>query len=126
VLSTYHSFSERSLAELLPWLALRNDEIVLCKDGSLLVCFEVVGMDTDGIDIEMAGLAALKMEQALRVLDSRFTLWSTLLRQRRQDYVQSDFPHPISVQLDHLHSARFRQGHQFHNRHVISISSKLS
>ncbi len=120
-MSTYHSFSERSLAELLPWLALRNDEIVLCKDGSLLVCFEVVGMDADGIDIEMAGLAALKMEQALRVLDSRFTLWSTLLRQRRQDYVQSDFPHPISVQLDHLHSARFRQGHQFHNRHVISL-----
>jgi len=121
VLSSCSFFSERSLAELLPWLALRNDEIVLCKDGSLLVCFEVVGMDADGIDIEMAGLAALKMEQALRVLDSRFTLWSTMLRQRKHDYIQSDFPHPISVRLDYLHSARFTEGRQFHNRHVISL-----
>ena len=40
---------------------MRNDEIVLCKDGSLLVCFEVIGLDADGIDMEAAGLAASKI-----------------------------------------------------------------
>ena len=121
MLSSSAYFSQRSLAELLPWLALRNDDIVLCKDGSLLVCFEVTGLDADGIDMEMAGLAANKMEQALKVLDSRFTLWSTMLRQRRQDYADSSFPHPISARLDDLHSERFKAGRQFQNRHVISL-----
>jgi len=121
VLRAQNYFSQRSLAELLPWLAMRNDEIVLCKDGSLLVCFEVIGLDADGIDMEAAGLAASKMEQALRVLDDRFTLWSTLIRQRRQDYPESSFPHPITNRLDVLHSTQFKEGRQFQNRHVISL-----
>lgn len=120
-MNSHHYFSQRSLAELLPWLALHNEEIILCKDGSLLVCFEVIGLDADGIDMEMAGVAASKVEQALRVLDSRFTLWSTLLRQRRHDYIQGVFPHPVTQRLDQYHSERFKEGKQFQNRHVLSL-----
>ncbi|MCX8016306.1 MAG: hypothetical protein N2690_00180 [Rhodocyclaceae bacterium] len=37
------------MAELLPWICLISDGVVACKDGGLLACFELSGVDSESI-----------------------------------------------------------------------------
>ncbi len=110
-----------ALAELLPWLSLMGDRLVICKDGSLLACFELRGLDADTLDLEDASRAAARVEQALRTLDGRHTLWSIFQRRRLAEYVPGEFANPLSARIDALHGERFRRGAFFVNRHVLAV-----
>ena len=111
----------RTLAELLPWLSLHGDAVVLCKDGSLLACMELGGLDADGVDVASAARAAERVEHALRALDERFVFWSTFQRRRIHGFAPGQFPHPCSARLDAVHGEHLRAGRQFCNRHVVSL-----
>jgi len=111
----------RSLAELLPWLCLHGTSRVLCKEGSLLACFTIDGVDADSLDCDGARQLAERVEQALRGLDERLTLWSIFQRRRSRAYPLSRFPNPFAQRIDQLHGEGFRAGRQFENRHVIAL-----
>lgn len=111
----------RSLAELLPWLCLHGQSRVLCKEGSLLACLEIEGVDADSLDSDTATRVAERVEQALRGLDERITVWSVFQRRRSRHYPEAGFIDPVARHIDELHAAPFQSGQQFVNRHVISL-----
>ncbi|MDE3010240.1 MAG: hypothetical protein KGI67_05070 [Pseudomonadota bacterium] len=112
---------QRSLAELLPWLCLHGPQRVLCKEGSLLACFEMIGLDADSLDVDEANRVSARVELALRGLDERITLWSIFQRRRSHAYPRASFAHPVARRIDALHGARFRAGQQFVNSHVLAL-----
>jgi type IV secretion system protein VirB4 len=109
------------LADLLPWLCLYGKDLVLCKDGSLLACLDVAGLDSDALDADEASRLSGRVEGALRALDERCTLWSIFERRRNRTYPPGEFPHPLTARIDALHARRFRAGEQFVNRHVLAL-----
>lgn len=67
--------SARSFAELVPWLGQIAPDIVICKDGSFLACFEYEGLDSEGVEQHVIDRASSLTEHALRTFDERFTVW---------------------------------------------------
>ncbi|MDE2259043.1 MAG: hypothetical protein KGK17_01790 [Betaproteobacteria bacterium] len=115
----------RGLSEVLPWLVQIRNGLVLNKDGSLLACFFLQGMRVEGCDDASIDYGADVFEQALRNLDHRFTLWSTILRRECKDYPQGAFSNPGSAAIDALHRQAMQDKKHFFNRHFISILLSL-
>jgi type IV secretion system protein VirB4 len=115
----------RGLSEILPWLVLIRPGVVLNKDGSLLACFLLRGMNVEGCEEMAIDHGADAFEQALRSLDHRFTLWSTVLRREIRDYPQGTFANPGSAAIDALHRQKMQAKRHFSNRHFVSILFSL-
>ncbi len=111
----------QALAELLPWLSLLGDALVVCKDGSLLACFAITGLEADAVDPDQSARAAERIEQAIRGLDERHTVWSLFQRRRVHAYQAGQFPHPVTAFIDQLHGQRFLHGQQFSNSHTLAV-----
>ena len=114
--------SAQSLAEVVPWLGLEGERMVLCKDGSLLVAFVCQGIDLDGLEPSRAAAGAAQMQEALRALDERLVLWSTVHRRPCRPYRPDPFPDPVSERIDRAHGARVNAAAQFCNRHFLSLA----
>ena len=65
----------RSSAELLPWLALLTEGVVLNKDGSLMVAFSVNGMDPESVSPASESSAVKAIEAALAPFGESVTVW---------------------------------------------------
>lgn len=77
--------SSRSLSELCPWLTLADDDVVLCKDGSVFAVFEMYGVDLEGRSGDEIDHAAQNIERAIRGVDERgWILWTS---QRRKIFL---------------------------------------
>lgn len=111
----------RGLSEILPWLVQVTPGLILNKDGGLLACYQLEGMRFEGSDDLAIDRGADIFEQALRNLDCRFTVWSTVLRREFRGHPSGDFSNPGSAAIDRL----FRQDSDSHpcyvNRHFISV-----
>ncbi len=115
----------RGLSEILPWLVQIRPGLVLNKDGGLLACFFLRGMNVEGCDEVAIDRGAEAFEQALRSLDHRFTLWSTVLRRESRDYPQGTFSNPGSAAIDALHRQEMMSRKHFSNRHFVSVLFSL-
>ncbi len=111
----------RAYSELIPWMLQVAPHLVLNKDGSLLACYALEGLDAADVRTEEIDQAANTMENALRVFDERITLWWTVDRRRTRIYPGGSFPDPVSEFVDELWSERFTDGSQFENRHWFAV-----
>jgi type IV secretion/conjugal transfer VirB4 family ATPase len=111
----------RGLAEILPWLVLIRDGLVLNKDGSLLACYQLNGMAVEGVEDSAVDHGVELFEQSLRNLDHRFTVWSTVLRKEWEDYPEGAFARPGSAAMDALHRVQLESSPRYRNRHYISV-----
>lgn len=112
----------RPYAELLPWMVLIEPGLVLNKDGSLLACFRIGGVDLEGkeqIDIDRYSALA---EHAMRNFDERITVWWTVDRRRTKRYPEGgEFPDDISKFIDNQWRSIFVSGNQYENKHYLSV-----
>lgn len=112
----------RPLGELLPWLCLVSPGLALQKDGSLLACFGVAGVDAESADPGRIDEASRIIDHALKVLDSgEHTLWWTLVRRRSNEYPSGEFDNAASARIEALYRRRFTEGRLFANRHYLSV-----
>ena len=68
--------SVESSAALTPWFKLATPRLVLCMDGSLLGGFEYAGRDIQNCPPELHEAIASTLQQAVRSLDHRCTVWA--------------------------------------------------
>jgi type IV secretion system protein VirB4 len=113
----------RSTTELLPWIVPITDGLVVCKDSSLLACWEFTGADADTVgegEVFQIAAAAERMLLALRGLP--VTLWWTVRRERTEEYPGLPMPDPVSQLIDDEHRRAFLASGAFRNRHFLSIA----
>ena len=84
--------SSRSLTDLIPWLMPLNDEVVLCKDGSLMAVFEYAPPDPDGQSPDDVDGDAGAAERALLPMRREdVMLWFIARRQKDFGYPAGTF-----------------------------------
>ncbi len=113
--------SARSFAELVPWLGQIAPDVVICKDGSFLACFEYEGIDSEGVEQHVIDRASSLTEHALRTFDERFTVWWTLERKQTVRYPEGNYENEIAGMVDHVWKHQFSESGQYVNRHFLSV-----
>ncbi|KAF0234914.1 VirB4 family type IV secretion/conjugal transfer ATPase [Fundidesulfovibrio putealis] len=93
----------RGLGTVLPYAALVEPGIVMCKDGTFLAGFEISGHDTaSSTPDELAGVSA-QFNNATRVLGTNWLLNVDAVRAKYRAYSspeKSFFPDPITQMID--------------------------
>lgn len=106
----------RGLPDLLPYAALIEPDVILCKDGSFLAAWELRGADTESsTDDDLATISA-RVSGAIRHLGSGWMLHVDSLRLPATDYPKSSrsfFPDHVSRMIDDARRKTFSSG-EFH------------
>lgn len=113
--------SARSFGELVPWMVQISPHMIICKDGSLLVCYTFSGIDSEGHEQFEIDSATRLIEHAMRVFDERNTLWFTVDRRKAYDYPESTFDNEISALVDAVWKDQFIKGAQYVNRYYLAV-----
>ncbi|MBT9165427.1 MAG: Type IV secretion system protein virB4 [Chloroflexi bacterium] len=112
----------RSSLELMPWLVPLTDGIVACKDGSMLACYEITGLDLDGSGADAQRELAASADRFMEAFRDRpVTLWWTVHRQRSAEYPTGEFRALVARLMDDDNRATFEAGGNFRNRHFVSV-----
>ena len=112
---------ERSMTELLPWLTLVSEQLVLTKDGGLLACFQMNGLPMDRRDQEKMDRNAEQFERAVRSLEARITLWFTVKRTHQVFKTNNAFVNPVSAEMVGNYEKGLEDHAFFCNKTYISI-----
>lgn len=113
---------DRPLQELVPCMTYATENIILNKDGSLMVGFEYSGLDPDNIDDEIVDHAHAELQRAINAnFDERFTLWWTTKRKRTYSYLRQSFNNEVSARVDAAYAKRFRGGYFYRMHHWLFV-----
>lgn len=91
--------AEAPLANFLPYVALVRDDVVLLKDGGLMVAVVYTPLQRDGISQEQRDQIAFATETGLRGLDGRWAIWTRWSRRRTLRYPGGAFEPGSAAQL---------------------------
>ena len=112
----------RSSMELLPWMVPIAEGLILCKDGSLLACYEFVGIDLDGSGEDTQRELAAAADRFMDTFRDRpVSMWWTVHRQKTAEYPEGRFPSVVGQVLDDDNRAQFLNGGNYRNRHFLSV-----
>lgn len=112
---------ERPCAELVPWLCLVDEAMVLDKDGSLLVVYALGGVEWEGAGEAVRARLAAAVEQALRAGDEQLTLWWTVDRRPVSSYPDGHFGSAVGAHIDAAWRRAVLGRSQFVNRHYLGV-----
>lgn len=107
--------------DLLPWMELIRPDMVLNKDGGLLVCYKMPGIDVENLQEADKDRYAGLIEHAMRVFNERVTVWWTVDRRRTRQYTEGVMPDEISDFINRTWREEFVSGNQYENKHFLSI-----
>ncbi len=113
--------SARSLTELVPWLLLAEEQVVLDKDGALLAVYAIDGREREGCTAQEMGRITEGVERALRACDARTVLWWTVDRRPVRDYPTGKFSSAVGAHIDAQWRQSFAQAPLYANRHYLSV-----
>jgi len=120
--------SERPFSELVPWSVRLGPAAILLKDGSVMVCYRIRGMDPDQMDAAGYERITELMDQAWKLMDDRGSLWVNMTRVRLSDGDFRWWPPedaPAQPKLDHAFRKAWRTSilgaRWYENRVVLSI-----
>lgn len=120
-LREYRNKADR-LADFLPWAALMAPGVVLNKDGSFQRSARFRGPDLDSATPSELGLAAARINNALRRLGSSWAVFIEAARSPAQDYPPRTFPDPVSALVDEERAAQFAEhGAHFESRYFLTF-----
>lgn len=118
----FHHMRGQPCAEWARWLVPLDDQVVLNKDGSLLACFDMVGLDIDSSTASDFNEARTQLVYALEQLQEEgVTLWWQVRRQKTTRYPTTEFPEPVSQLVDDLMHAAFLKDVHYVNRTSIAL-----
>jgi len=107
--------------DLLPWMELIRPDMVLNKDGGLMLCYRMPGIDVENLQEADKDRYASLIEHAMRVFNERVTVWWTVDRRRTDQYTDGEMPDEISKFIDDTWKKEFKSGNQYENKHFLSI-----
>lgn len=113
----------RQFSELNPYMFLHRDgEIEACKDSSLLMAWEIKGIDADGSSNEDVAAMLSALDNAYKQLSPHgLTLQWIVHRRRVSEYYRGTFDNQYSDLVDQNRSKEFLSGNNFFNRHYAVI-----
>lgn len=113
----------RSTAELVPWLFRFNESIVVNKDSALMATYAFSGPDADALSTNHVLELMDNLITSLRDMARRpVTMWWTVHRRRRAQYLSAPMPDPVSQQVDDARRATFEHAANCVNRHYVTFT----
>lgn len=114
---------EHSSSELLPWMFVPDaaQQIVVCKDSSLLAAWQMEGVDIEsGSELDAA---AVQFDGVLRRLaDTNATVWATMERRPVESYIRGSFDNGVADYIDRVWSETFERAPVYANKVFFAAS----
>jgi len=106
----------------LPYLALVDDNVVLLRDGSVMLSLMVPGLAFETADTDELNAHVATREVLLRSsLDARFVLYHHVIRRRVQVEMDGQFDDPLAAHIDARWRARTGSGALYVNDQFVTL-----
>ena len=113
---------EALAGDRLPYRALLDENIVLLRDGSVMLTLLVPGFGFETADSAELNAHAATREVVLRsVLDARFVLYHHVVRRRVEVGLSGNFAEPFAAHLDARWRERLADGAMFVNDQFVTL-----
>lgn len=113
---------EALVGDRLPYLRLIDDNIVLLRDGSVMLSLLVPGLSFETADSDELNAHAATREVLLRsALDARFVLYHHVVRRRVHVELDAQFDDPIAAHIDARWRAKLAGGALFVNDQFVTL-----
>jgi type IV secretion system protein VirB4 len=113
---------ETMAGDRLPYLALADENVVLLRDGSVMLSLMVPGFAFETADTDELNAHAATREVLLRSsLDSRFVLYHHVIRRRVNIEMEGTFEDPIAAHIDARWRARTASGALYVNDQFVTL-----
>jgi type IV secretion system protein TrbE len=112
----------KSVAEYVPWEEEILPGIVCTKDLDLVLLYEYLGTDVDGVMPEEVDAMASQLEKALALVDETVAIWTGAFRRRTTDYPLGRFQDEFAASLDAAWREEMSAGTQYVNLHLIAFT----
>ncbi len=115
--------SKEALAgERLPYEAMVDENVMLLRDGSVMIALAVPGLNFETADSDELNAHAGAREVMLRsVLDSRLVLYHHVIRRRVHVELDAQFDDPIAAHIDARWRGRLADGALFVNDQFLTL-----
>lgn len=120
----YHD-SARSSAELLPWMALWDEQTVCTLDQGLLAVFAYEGIDAEGSTDSAVDASVFGLERAFAGFTTGNTVWSIVDRRRTDTYPEGEIPNAVSERINQVWRQQITQ-RQFQNFYSLAVHQRAS
>ena len=121
------SRKEKGLQSLLQYAVMADNGIILCKNGSFLVGYEITTRDTaSSTDTELENFSS-SISASLKNLGDGFTLHFDCIRSPEDYYPdknENHFPDKITRAIDDERRIYFKKGKHFRTTHYLFITWK--
>ncbi len=113
---------EAMVGDRLPYRALVDDNVVLLRDGSVMLALMVPGLAFETADTDELNAHVATREVLLRSsLDARFVLYHHVIRRRVEIELDGQFDDPLAAHIDARWRARTGSGALFVNDQFITL-----
>lgn len=114
---------KQSLADYIPWLMHTSQDLVLCKDGSLLSAFEFSGVDVDDTDAIHMSEAVNDFQRMISESDERYYAWVIVdKRLKQEDRKWNGLEEgPVVKALLHSKEAAYKSGKFYELRYRLFL-----
>jgi len=113
---------EAVAGDRLPYLRLLDDNVVLLRDGSVMLSLMVPGFAFETAETEELNAHAATREVLLRsALDARFVLYHHVVRRRVEIELESRFADPLTAHIDARWRQRTSSGALFVNDQFVTL-----
>lgn len=113
--------SVASFGETLPWFGMVAPGVVLCHDGSLIAGFEYEGEDIEGVPNSELNQRIEFLQNAMRQLSDRITIWFVQERRNFTEYNYVDYPNAMAGYIDWLWGQSLEEVPNARIRHTLYI-----
>lgn len=116
------SKKEALAGDRLPYRALLDENTVLLRDGSVMLCLTVPGFSFETADTAELNAHTATRELLLRsALDARFVLYHHVIRRRVKVELDGAFTDPLAAHIDTLWREKLSSGALFVNDQFITL-----
>ncbi|MCT4625650.1 conjugal transfer protein TrbE [Halodesulfovibrio sp.] len=116
---------KRSLADMLPYGAMVDNGILLCKDGALLAGWKYSGNDTASSMPEELAAVSSRVSNALKDIGTGWSLYVNAVRSSAQDYPQAErsaFPDKVTQAIEAERRSTFADHGGYVTDYTLMIS----
>lgn len=109
------------LSDLLIWYRMREDGIIVNKDGSFQKTFKFRGHDLDSATRSEMMNISFRLNNVLKRLGSGWAIFVDADRVKSEQYRAGSFPDPITYLIDKECERRFLSGDHFESHYYLTL-----